>query len=293
MIKLIVSDMDGTLLNEKIEVSDANAEAVKRAQHEGIDFVIATGRDYSGGYPLAQSKGIVSPFIGLNGAEYFDTNGKLQYSRGLDKDSVRDLIDIFNNSPVYFELMTNKGLYSDNKEQHLEHLKDVLMDINPNLSKSDIEKYKQVYLKQKKATFVSDYKHVVNDNRMYISKISVQSLSGPSKLLPLRKMIEQQVSDIAVTASSRKNLEINHIKATKGYAVSQYAKINDIAPDEVMTLGDNINDLSMLKWAKYGTAMENAVTEVKEATNYKTSSNIRNGVAEAISRVLNGEIYKE
>jgi len=293
MIKLIVSDMDGTLLNEKIEVSDANAEAVKRAQHEGIDFVIATGRDYSGGYPMAQSKGIVSPFIGLNGAEYFDTSGKLQYSRGLDKSSVRNLIDVFNDYPVYFELMTNKGLYSDNKEQHLEHLRDVLTDINPNLTEEDIEKYKQIYLNQKKATFVSDYKHVVNDDRMYISKVSVQSLSGPSKLQPLRKLIEQQVSDIAVTASSRKNLEINHEKATKGYAVSQYAKINDIAPNEVMTIGDNINDISMLEWAGYGTAMENAVPEVKQIAKYTTSSNIHNGVAGVISRVLNGDIYKE
>lgn len=292
MIKLIVSDMDGTLLNERIEVSDANAQAVKRAQNEGIDFVIATGRDYSGGYSIAQKKDIVCPFIGLNGAEYFDTSGSLKYSRGLDKKSVRNLMDLFSDYPVYFELMTNKGLYSDNKEQHLEHLRDILTDINPNLTESDIEKYKHLYLNQKKATFVSDYKHVVNDERMYISKISVQSLSGPSKLRPLRDLIEQEVSDIAVTASSRKNLEINHEKATKGYAVSQYAKINDIGPDEVMTLGDNINDLSMLEWAKYGTAMENAVPEAKEAARFTTSSNAHNGVAEAISRVLSGDIYK-
>ncbi|MCD8506220.1 MAG: HAD hydrolase family protein [Alkalibacterium thalassium] len=59
-----------------------------------------------------------------------------------------------------------------------------------------------------------------------------------------------------------------------------------------MTIGDNINDISMLKWAKYSVAMENAAPEAKEAANYLTSSNRKNGVAEAITRVLSGKIYK-
>ena len=60
-----------------------------------------------------------------------------------------------------------------------------------------------------------------------------------------------------------------------------------------MTIGDNINDLSMLKWAKYSVAVDNAEPEVKEAANFKTSSNRQNGVAEAISRVLSDKFYNE
>jgi len=60
-----------------------------------------------------------------------------------------------------------------------------------------------------------------------------------------------------------------------------------------MTLGDNLNDISMLEWADYSVAMGNAVPEAKEAAKFSTSTNAENGVAEAISRVLNGDIYEQ
>jgi len=65
MIKLIVSDMDGTLLNEEIELSDENLAAIKDAQAHGIHFAIATGRYYQTGYTIVQERGINCSFFGL------------------------------------------------------------------------------------------------------------------------------------------------------------------------------------------------------------------------------------
>lgn len=291
MIKLIASDMDGTLLNDHVEVSDANAQAIKRAQNEGIHFIIATGRDYPGGYPMVKEKGITCPFIGLNGAQYFDEEGNNLYNRGLEKKMVRRLLDIFEEHHVHHELMTSDGIYAKNREERLEILAGFLKDLNPDLS---YEEAKQNALERvEDVTFVSDFHDVVEDDKIFILKMTCHSESGPEVLKPVREQIEAEILNVAVTASSRKNLEINHIKAQKGTAVAEYAKKHDIKPEEVMTLGDNINDLSMLKWAKYGTAMANAVPEAKEAANYETSSNVKNGVAEAISRVLNGKIYND
>lgn len=293
MIKLIVSDMDGTLLNNELEVPQANAEAIKRAQQQGIEFVVATGRNYGGGYPLVQAKDISCPFIGINGAEYYDNAGQLKYSRGLDKTTVRSLMDMLDKTPVYYELVTNNGVYSDNPEQHLEHLKDVLKDINVELTDDMIEKYRESYLEKADIKFISDYNNVVDDENIFILKMTIQSTSGEKKLAQVRKEAENLVDDIAITASSRKNLEINHEEATKGLAVAAYAKSRNIEPEEVMTLGDNLNDISMLKWADYSVAMGNAVPEAKEAAKFSTSTNAENGVAEAISRVLNGDIYEQ
>lgn len=291
MIKLIASDMDGTLLNDHVEVSDANAQAIKRAQNEGIHFIIATGRDYPGGYPMVEEKGITCPFIGLNGAQYFDEDGKNIYNRGLEKKVVRQLLDIFTEHKVHHELMTSDGIYAKNREERLEILAGFLKDLNPDLS---YEEAKENALERvEDVTFVSDFHDVVEEDKIFILKMTCHSEQGPEVLAPVREQIEAEIPNIAVTASSRKNLEINHVRAQKGTAVAEYAKKHDIKPDEVMTLGDNINDLSMLKWAKYGTAMSNAVPEAKEAASYETSSNVKNGVAEAISRVLSGKIYND
>ena len=89
MIKLIASDMDGTLLNDHIDVSLSNAQAIKRAQENGIHFVIATGRDYPlASHPL-KGHAIECPIITLNGAQMFDKNGKNLYNRGLEKGVVK------------------------------------------------------------------------------------------------------------------------------------------------------------------------------------------------------------
>lgn len=280
--------MDGTLLNEHIQVSDANAQAIKHAQSEGIHFVIATGRDYSGGYPMVKEKGITCPFIGLNGAQYYDENGTNVYNRGLEKNTAEHVLDIFSQHDVHGELMTNDGIYSNNREQRLETLVGFLRDLNPELTLKEAEENALERVEEMNVTFVSNYYNVVKDDKLFVLKMACHSQKGQKILDPLREQIEAEIPDIAVTASSRTNLEINHVMAQKGSAVAEYAQKHAIQPDEVMTLGDNINDLSMLKWAKFGTAMGNAVPEAIKAANYQTSSNAHNGVAEAISRVLSG-----
>ena len=72
MIELIVSDMDGTLLNEKMKVSETNAKAIKAAIDKGIHFMFATGRGFTEAQPLLQEVGINCSFITLNGAQVYN-----------------------------------------------------------------------------------------------------------------------------------------------------------------------------------------------------------------------------
>ena len=77
MISVIASDMDGTLLNEEMQISPGNAAAIKKAQDAGVHFVVATGREYREAKPLLETYGLSVPLITLNGAAIFDTEGKI------------------------------------------------------------------------------------------------------------------------------------------------------------------------------------------------------------------------
>lgn len=293
MIKLIVSDMDGTLLNERMEISSASVSAIKRAQEQGIHFAIATGRDYPLAAPLLNKHRIICPLIAQNGAQFFDGSGQNLYNIGLEKKMVREILSIFSkHEGLHEELMTSKGMFSDNKEVREEMVANMLADMNPDISTEEAYDRAAEHIEGMEITFVDDYNEVLDDDSIVILKVSVHSKKGPDVLQPLKKELYEAVPTLAITASSERNLEINHEGAQKGIAVKRLARQLDLDASQVMTIGDNINDLSMLEWADYSVAMKNAVPEAKHAAKFLTSSNKDNGVAEAISRVLSGNIYK-
>ena len=77
MIKLIASDMDGTLLNNRHEIDDETVEAIKKAEENGIIFAISTGREYDNVEPFLKKHNIRCQCVLMNGAEYRDENGKI------------------------------------------------------------------------------------------------------------------------------------------------------------------------------------------------------------------------
>ena len=98
-----------------------------------------------------------------------------------------------------------------------------------------------------------------------------------------------QSPNLAVSSSSRGNLEITHSDAQKGIALSTIAKQLGIDLKDVMALGDNLNDVSMLERVGYSVAMDNAAPEVKTVAKYVTDSNENSGVGKAIKKFLKEE----
>ena len=92
MIKLIASDMDGTLINSSHEISSRNLNAIRRAQESGIEFAIATGRDYSMVKPFLDKYQLKCEAIVMNGAEYRDCKGEVIESIGIEKDKVKEIL---------------------------------------------------------------------------------------------------------------------------------------------------------------------------------------------------------
>src|SRR5574341_1458379 len=114
MIQLIASDMDGTLLNGEMEISEANITAIKKAQDAGIEFVVATGRSIEEAKPILDAANISCRFITSNGAQIFDKNGENNFTLGIDKDKLTQIIPVLREHKIYFELFTNNGGFTEN-----------------------------------------------------------------------------------------------------------------------------------------------------------------------------------
>ncbi|SEL19450.1 hypothetical protein SAMN04488700_1268 [Carnobacterium iners] len=292
MIKLIASDMDGTLLNEKMVISDINAKAILAAQKKGIHFMIATGRGYSEAKPLIEEVGISCPLITLNGAQVYNEKGEIIENIGLSKETVKAILEKTKALGLYCEMTTSLGVYSDNKAKRIEAVASLIYRTNPDTSFKMAVVLAAARLEIMNINYVTDYKELIDDDSIEILKIIVFSGAGPKVLQPLAEDLKE-TGDLAITASFVNNIEINHVKAQKGLALVRAAQALDIHTDDIMALGDNYNDVSMLKVAGYSVAVENAEEGVKAHAKYLTSTNSENGVAESILLALNDEMAKQ
>ena len=292
MIKLIASDMDGTLLNEKMVISEINTKAILAAQKAGVHFMVATGRGYTEAKPLLEEVGISCPLITLNGAQVYDEEGKVLENIGLSKETVQAILEKTNDLGLYCEMTTSNGVYSDNKAKRIETVASLIYRTNPDTSFKMSVALAAARLEIMNINYVTDYKQVIDDEAIEILKIIAFSEKGPTVLKPLADELSK-TGDLAITASFVNNIEINHIKAQKGLALARAAEALDIPTDEVMALGDNFNDVSMLKVAGYSVAVDNAEEGVKAHANYLTATNNENGVAQSILLALNDEMDKQ
>lgn len=281
MIQLIVSDMDGTLLNDKLAISDANRDAIRAAEKAGIQFMVATGRGRSEALPALTEAGIDCPMIAVNGGQVFDEGGELVQNLGIDKKRTRDILASAKEKGLYAELVLTSGIYSDSKVGRIETMTTLLQNTNPDTTFKMALVLALARLELLNIRYVSDFEEILGDDHSQVLKVLVFSDIGQTELEPIRAQFEKD-DQLVVTSSFYNNIEINHVEAQKGIALEHFAKSRNIPLENVMAIGDNYNDVSMLQKAGVSFAMENAEPGVKEHAKYLTSKNIENGVAEAI-----------
>ncbi|MFF5512959.1 Cof-type HAD-IIB family hydrolase [Staphylococcus capitis] len=287
MIKLIATDMDGTLLNAAHEISQENQEAIKFAQEHGITVVIATGRAfYEANTPVAETD-LKVPYICLNGAEVRDETFNIMSTSHLNHSLVSKITSTLKEKDIYYQVYTNRGIYTENPQRDLE----IYIDIAERAGqKADVEKIEnsiQKRIDNGTLKIVDNYDKIEDIPGELIMKI----LAFDSDLGKIDLVAQElaQSPNLAVSSSSRGNLEITHSDAQKGIALSTIAKQLGIDLKDVMALGDNLNDVSMLERVGYSVAMDNAAPEVKTVAKYVTDSNENSGVGKAIKKFLKEE----
>ncbi|EOH63660.1 Cof-type HAD-IIB family hydrolase [Enterococcus mundtii] len=286
MIKLIASDMDGTLLDAHMSISTENTEAIRMANELGIEFMVATGRNAQEARAALDEAGIDCAMITLNGAQVFDRSGKSLFTVPIPSPQAMTIMDILDANGIYYEVATNQGLYSESQPKRIESFASSIATHMPHLTYKMAIAMASANLELLHITYVDSIRELLLDDKLEVLKIICFHTEGPRILGPVGKEISN-LGELAVTSSGQNNLEVNHKNAQKGIAVAHVAHERGITLDEVMTIGDNFNDVSMLQTAGVSFAMGNAEIEVKDYAKYLTDTNLESGVGKAILRAIN------
>ncbi|HHT62691.1 MAG: Cof-type HAD-IIB family hydrolase [Bacillota bacterium] len=261
-IKLIASDLDGTLLNERCMISQRTKEAIRRLKEKGIIFTFATGRMYRSALHFALELEMDVPLITYEGA-LVKTSATKQviYHRPLPGELAKKVVDIGEENRLNINVYLDDELYVHRVTEEIR----------------DYCRVVQV-----------PYNHVENwSSLLDRDPTKVLFMGEAEKLDYLWVQLKEEFGDqVYITKSSPHFLEFTHPRATKGYGIKVLAQEFGIKKEEIMAFGDNLNDLELLKAAGFGVAMGNAREELKQVADYVTGYNYEDGVAAAIEKFV-------
>lgn len=285
MIKVIASDMDGTLLNNQHRFSEKTIQSIQKACEKGIRFMVVTGRNFVSAMQALEGTGLVCDYIVSSGAEIRNQQKQVQMSIALSFEECEFLYEKLKKYPIAImfcsELLNYMlGTFEEADSGILNYIK-YFYDTKDweELKKSEL--YRQMWEKTK---VLPDYE-ALKKNNVPISKMFLVS-DHVDMLQEIKNELEKN-EKLAVSSSFKNNLEVTDVKAQKGPILKQYIENLGYTMDEVMVLGDSLNDLSMIEMDFGATiAMENADEEIKKASKYITKSNEEDGVAYVIDEML-------
>lgn len=271
MYKLVAIDLDGTLLNSKKRISEKNKGAIKKAIEAGVQVVVCSGRIYTGAKIFGKEIGTKLPLITCNGARIKDMNtNEVLFCKTLDVDVCKQVVDICKKEDVYFHTYIEDTMFTEKLEYS---------------SLFYWERNKELPIKDRiDIQLIPCMKEVLGKHPNDISKLVIIS-NDLEKLAKVRKIVEQ-VQGVLAMSSNFDNFEVMNSEVSKGAALKFLAEKYGIKREEVIAIGDNENDLSMLEYAGLPISMANAEAYVKEVSLYVTLSNNEDGVAHAIEKFV-------
>lgn len=289
MYKLIAIDLDGTLLNPYGRISHKNKKAIKKAKKRGIEVIIASGRHITSIKSFAKLIKCNNYSICGNGATLYDMkNNKVLYNKFIEKEKILEIIDLCEKNNIYYnvytetEILTKEIKYSalyyeqENKKKSNKYKTNIkLLDSVYDFVKNDS---KNNYLK---VTIYNDDKDIFNEmicKLRQIKEIIVLDVGHMS-----RKMIKVDNKDVELKYYYT---EITKDGVNKWNAIEELIKELKINKEEVVAIGDNVNDKEMLENAGLGIVMGNSADYVKEFANVCVADNNSNGVAEGIIKYV-------
>ena len=261
-VSLVAIDLDDTLLDEKQILTRRTIDAIRRAVDAGVAVTIATGRMYCSTVPFARELGLKIPLITYNGALIKDhLSGEVLLHQPVPIDLAREVGQLFRERGWYLQKYVDDELIVEKMDEN--------------------------------ALYYSNYARVeakaAGDDFFRMDKPSTKMLAmaTPDTLELMQEALRERFGTQLYVARSKKTfLEIINPIANKGTALEFLANRLGIAHDEVMAIGDSMNDIDMISYAGCGIAMGNAHAAVKQAADAVTLSNADDGVATAIEKYV-------
>jgi Cof subfamily protein (haloacid dehalogenase superfamily) len=287
MIKLLALDLDGTLLNSRGEIPDANRTAIRSAEERGVLVTIATGRRFRDGRPVGLELALNAPLVTHNGAllKYADTLETVAASL-IATETALEIVRVG-------KKFGGDALVSADPQGKGSLLYDRISDDNIALRKY-IAWAKRLHGDEAEDAVM----HVEDLNDvLHVHEVIHISFSGScGRMDEMAAVLLAELCDtvtILPTVYPRLDFTLIDIlppDASKGEGLEKLAILNQLAPGEVMAIGDNFNDLAMLEFAGTAVVMGNADPSLLERDEfYTTVSNDEGGVAAAIDRFILSE----
>ncbi len=249
-MKLVVSDLDGTLLDTKSQITDYTKAAVKKLVDNGIEFAIATGRGRASAVRLKKDIGLDIYLICNNGANIYDKKEKSIFEKIIDKKTSQEIINLLRDRKIAYNGFIDDDFYRDEYDktdysERIDFIEHILLDI---------------------------------EDCPALHKIII--VEDPDIILKINKELREKFSDVVeITISDPECIDIVPKECSKGNALKVIAQQMGIDMKRIMAFGDGENDLDMLRKVGHPVAMENAQEIVKKEINNTAPKNIENGVA--------------
>ena len=294
MIKLIASDMDGTLLNHNHKIPKENVKLINFAKNQGIEFVVATGRAYYEALPALNEENINCDVISFNGGIVYDKNGNIISITPMLPKDLYYTIEILKSFDISYQLYTKNTIYTKSIETDINAYIDL---IRSNGYEPDVEHLRAEAQQKLDVGYITEVENI----ELYLNEkenppIKIIAISNDTSKLEQATKLLSENTNISVTSSGANNIEIMHKDATKGEALKEIAKIYGINLENAVAIGDNLNDQAMLDIVGYSVAMKNGNTILKEQAKYVTEkTNSEGGVADTIFKLIeeNNEIKED
>ena len=290
MYKLVAVDLDGTMLNSYGYITENTKNTIKKIIESGVEIIIASGRPLDSIKNIAKEIGSESYFIAGNGALIYDIKkDEIIYEKYMSKQKVLEIIKICEENSITYNVYTEKNILAKALKYN------VLYYYKENLRKNEDEK--------KNINIVENmYEYVKNMENEKFSKITVcdenKAIFG-SIIRKLRSISDIEVLD--VSHMSRKVIkqgseeipieyyytEISSQEVDKWNAIEFLIDKIGIKKEEVMTIGDNINDKKMIKNAGLGVVMKGSTPIVTEVAKEITDTNNNEGVSKVLQKYYN------
>ena len=295
MYKLVAIDLDGTLLNSYGEVTEKTREIIKQATSNGIEVILASGRPISSVQDLANELNANHYIISGNGAIVYDMRKQeIVYDKFLTKEQILNIVKVCEENSIYYNIYTENDvltkslnyntLFYHNENAHKQEEKrtniNIVSDVSNYVEKTDGERYLKVTVcDQSRVIFNSIIKKLRD-----IPNIDVLDVEHMSKKI-IKSGTEEVLVEYCYTEITNKNVN-------KWEAIKYIIENEKIKPEEVIAIGDNINDKEMIENAGLGVAMGNSTQAIFEIADTKVATNNEDGVYEVFEKYIKKQNYK-
>ena len=256
LIKMIVTDLDGTLLKTDKTISEYTKTILRKCRNLGVKVVYATGRGGSA-QRVAPSE-FFDGKITMNGA-VAKVGDDIVYSRLIPYQTARPILLACDERQIRITSEVNGMHYSNF----------TVTDFWPRLTNFQVVDFAQ---------------HEMDAEKLY------SPAPTPEEIAFIERHLPEELWSVMTHDITGNLLQIMHKDATKARAVSELAKLWGISPSEIVAFGDELNDADLLAYAGIGVAMGNALDEIKAAAGYICGTNDNDGVTKWLEEnVLRGE----